>query len=207
MNAQVQAFDANKNPILCQSIVEVRGDSLWCGFQGLVVAPYSELEGEGYTVAVFLDRDIPSSDFNGAYFPEIDDWDAQYQEQLKTLDRSFLLKDDCWQKCPRVVFFQPNELLIQDSWSIQTLAKRVFPYSHHTLYNWPKGITPISSRYRCFCSECSSIATQIALFNVWGSVYPMHVCEECFTKIHGWCGDDLPKIKKPFLLATGEPVA
>jgi hypothetical protein len=198
-------FDAVGKPIACQSIVGMKENGPWSGFQGFVVAPFSELEDDGYTVAVFFGREVQPSRFNFPFW-EIDKWDSQHSRDLAIDGWPFLLQDNLWQKCPRVVFFRPNELVVQEFWRIETLAERVFPRKYHSVYGWPKGVSYTSLSYQCFRKDCPSVATRVALWNVWGSVYPIHVCDGCFSKTNGWCGDDLPELKKPLLLANGEPV-
>lgn len=205
MNKEVRVLDSNGQPIVCRSIVGMKKNCPWYKFQGLVVAPYSEIEGNGYTVAVFFGREVAPSQFNFPWL-DVEKWDKQYAKDLAVDDGSFLLKDDLWKTCPRVVFFQPRELLVRDSWSIVTLAERLFPGFHHSVFGWPKGIIRTSSIYRCFLKDCQLVATRVALFNVWGSVCPIHVCDECFSKTNGCCGDSLPEMKNPFLLANGQPV-
>ena len=205
MNTDNQVLGADGKPITAGIIVGMKDKGPWSRFQGFVVAPFSEIEGEGYTVAVFFGTEVESSRFNFSFW-DVEKWDSQHREDLAINNWPFLFQDNLWQKCPRVVFFRPKELVVQESWSLETLAERIFPRYYHTLYDWPEGISQTSSSYQCFQKECQSVATRVALFNVWGLVYPIHVCDTCFPKINGWCGDDLPEMKKPLLLANGEPV-
>ncbi|MFA5934302.1 MAG: hypothetical protein WC827_00220 [Candidatus Paceibacterota bacterium] len=199
--------DANGKTINRGSVVGMSDNyGPWSQFQGLVLVPYSEIEDDGYCVAVFFGTDVCPSRFNSPSH-EVLIWDQQHQKDLVTDDPTFFFVDDIWKKCPRVVFFQPNELIVQESWNIKTLAERVFKDKYHTLYSLPKGVTLVSTDYLCFQNECLAIATRVSLWNVWGSVYPMHVCENCFSKTNGWCGDSLPEMKRKFLLANGSPVS
>ncbi len=206
MSTQKQVFDS-KSRLITQGVIV--GMSSPYGplseFQGLVVSPYSEIESDGYCVAVFFGTEVCQSRFNFSLF-EVRAWDQQYQKEMMSGEMSFLFVDANWQKCPRVLFFRPDELVIQDRWKIETLAERLFKNRYHTLYSLPKGITEIPADYMCFRRGCENKATKVALCNIWGTVHPMHVCEKCFPETNGWCGDCLPERKKPFLLANGEPV-
>ncbi len=205
MNAADQVFDSKGTLIACLSIVGMRETGPWSDHQGIVLAPFSEMEGDGYTVAVFFGTEVAHHKFNSP-FRDIRDWDNTYGKDLEIGDYSFLLKDELWKKCPRVVFFQPGELVVQEGWSILTLAERLFSNNYHSVYRWSRGISPTSSLYRCFLKECQSTATKVALFNASGSVCPLHVCDECSGETNGWYGDIMPELKDPFLLANGEPV-
>jgi hypothetical protein len=208
MNTIQKTLDAKGNQIISGTIVGMSDDDdgpgPWSPFQGLVVAPFSNIEGEEYTIAVFFDTEVNSSHFNFSY-GEISDWDTKHKKNLATGDMSFLLEDSVWRNCPRVRFFRHDELVIQEAWSIKTLAERIFKNRYHTLCSF-KGISLISSNYQCFLDGCNYKATRMALYNVWGSVYPMHVCGNCFSKTNGFCGDELPRLKKTFLLADGSPL-
>ncbi|MFA7252571.1 MAG: hypothetical protein WC027_01820 [Candidatus Paceibacterota bacterium] len=206
MNTTDQVVAADGRPIIAGTIVGMK-DKMgpWSSFEGYVVAPFSDKEDDGYTVAVFFGKEVSADRFNFSR-SEVTDWETQYEKNLTTGDWSFLLQDAIWQQCPRVRFFRPEELIVQDNWSIKTLAERIFRNRYHILFGWPKGVSSTSSAYRCFRQGCPSIATRATLWNVWGSVYPMHVCDECFSNTYGWCGDGLPETKNPFLLANGEPV-
>jgi hypothetical protein len=205
MNTQKEIFDS-KDRLVTQGAIVGMSDNYGplSEFQGLVVSPYSEIESDGYCVAVFFGTEVCPSRFNFS-FHEVNAWDRQYQKEMRSGEFSFLFADAVWQKCPRIIFFRPNELVIQDRWKIQTLAERLFKDRYHCVYGFPKGITETSADYMCFRKECKNKATRLALWNVWGSVYPIHVCEDCFPKTNCWCGDSLPDLKKPFLLANGEP--
>jgi len=206
MSTDKQVLDADGKQITAGMIVGMKNVGPWYRFQGFVVAPFSELEGDGYTVPVFFGREVGSIRFRTPFW-EIDNWDFQHNKDLAIDNWPFLLLEEVWQNCPRVVFFRPDELVVQGSWSITTLANRIFPNFHHSVYGWPEGVSQTSSSYKCFLKECQSVATRVALCNVWGSVYPIHVCDTCFSEINGRSADDLPKLKKPLLLASGEPVS
>lgn len=199
--------DFKGQPINRGAIVGMSGDGPWSRFQGLVVSPYSEVEGGVYSVAVFFGTEVSPSHFSFPKYEAVAIWDHENRKVLATGNLTFLLSETIWLGCPRVVFFRPEELVVQDNWKIDTLAGRVFGGNYHTIYSWPKGVTAISADYMCFRKECSTRATRVALWNVWGSVYPMHVCEGCFPETNGWCGESLPELKKPFLLADGTPAS
>lgn len=208
MSTALQVLDARGTPIVHGSIVGMSDPGgPWSGFQGFVVAPFSELEGDndGYTVAVFLGPEVGAFHFNAPSY-RIDAWDVRYSRLLAAEDYSFLLKDDLWRTCPRIVFFQPSELVVGGEWDICVLAKRAFPRGYHMLYDWPKGVTAIPTLYQCFIRDCRATASRVALYNVWGFVYPLHVCDVCFPKTHKWFGDLLPDMKKSLLLANGDLV-
>jgi hypothetical protein len=205
MNTQKDIVDSKGNKLGWGMIVGMSSnDGPWSKFQGFVITPYSDLEGKEYCVAVFFGTEVCPSRFNFPMY-EVDDWDRQHEKEMGINDLAFLFPDPVWQKCPRVVFFKPDELVVQNGWNIETLAQRIFRSRFHTLYGWPKGITETSADYMCFRKECQARATKVALWNVWGSVYPLHVCEKCFPETNGWCADDLPEIKKTFFLANGTP--
>ena len=206
MNTKKEFFDSKGGLINQGAIVGMSSDyGPLSEFQGLVVSSYSEIESDGYCVAVFFGTEVCPSRFNFSLY-EVRAWDQRYQKEMLSGELSFLFVDAVWQKCPRMIFFRPNELVIQNNWKIETLAQRLFKNRYHTLYSLPKGITEISADYMCFRKECRNNAVKVALCNASGSVYPMHVCEKCFPETNGWCGDCLPERKKPFLLANGESV-
>lgn len=198
--------DKNGVEIKVGAIVQITGEDLvHDGKQGLVVNTDSDVEYDGKlcNVVVFFYQEVPTYNF-AADSTEVYLWDDKYKDQCRASDTSFILENDLWKKCPRIQYFSPKEILIQKNWSLKNLIGRVFNGSMepHTHYSF-KGVTMKSDDYMCFRKECNNVASKIAIFNVWGSVFPLHVCDECFPKTNGWCGDSLPTLKKPLLLADG----
>ena len=197
--------DANCNPLVRGSIVGVSDTGHWSPFQGLVLDQFSDIEDDGYCVAVFFNLEVSFTYFN--YWGSADkergittifEWDQQYGKQCKDGDIDFLFINDEWKKCPRVRFFRPNELVVQTEWELKYLVNRVFRHNCHHYCLSAYDLKP--SLYLCWLEGCKNTASKIALFNVWGTVYPICVCEDCFPKTNGWLGDDLPRIKEPILL-------
>lgn len=195
-------LDSKGRQILKGSIVGMTDpQGYWSSYQGLVVEPYSDMEGDGYTVAVFFDREVPESDFHyrgwlnkGLMNPT--EWDRQlrpdYQKALLTTER--------WTLCPRIVFFRPEELVVESAWKLEHLIKRQFPTYW---FSYAIAFPLIPGSHACWMKECSNLATDMALVNVWESIYPTYVCRPCFEKWNGIRLDDLPPHKEPL---PGAPV-
>jgi len=197
--------------ILKGSIVEVVEGLLFESCQGLVVCADSDIEGPEFCVAVFFNLEVSTHNFT--IFERKDpsilrtvQWEEKYHDQCKRGEIDFLLNDDVWKKCPRVIFFRPEELIVQPYWKIENLAKRLFRNMFHTTHVFADYLPKDPSLHMCHLEDCQSRATKLALYNVWGSVYPLFVCELCFPKVNGWCGDDLPARKKTFLTFDGKPM-
>jgi len=205
MSDTTPVLDSKGNQIVSGSIVVAERHLFWSSFQGKVITPHSDIEDSGHTVAVFFNRDVKSSHFSYSHSVVVD-WDERYKEHLDADDLTFLLEGDLLKTCPRAVFFKPEQLVVQEFWSLDTLVKRVFGDRWHTRFNLPKGVSMRSSDYECFIAQCDSRATQIALINVHGSIFPMHVCSNCFSRFNGMCSDDLPEIKVPTAIAQGGPL-
>ncbi len=187
----------------------VAGEVFLYKHQGFVVDPHSNLEDQEHCVAVFFGTEVDASRFNPTR-SETETWDRAHQEVLnpRTGDYSLLITNNLWQNCPRVVFFKPEGLVVENGWSLETLADRLFGRMYHTLLELPRGILPHrASDYQCFRHECRNIASKLALWNIWGSVYPIYVCDSCFPENNAWCADVLPQLKNPFLSASGTPIA
>jgi len=190
------------------SIVEMSdSDGPWSEYQGLVMVPDSEIEDDGYSVAVFFDKEVSSSRFwfnpsqrDSALIP-IGDWDHDYGRLSIEEKTTLLLKDDFWKKCPRVHFFRPDELNVVTFWKIETLMKRLFGRMFHRYYVIQSDLSPTA--FMCWCADCQNRAEKLALYNFWGTVYPYNVCAECFSKINGICGESEPKCKNPILMSDG----
>ena len=178
----------------------------WSPHKGLVVEPNSDLEGDGYCVAAYFYREIDSTRFwyrNRQNTIDIKVWDNRYTKNDKMGETDFLFKNDAWKKSPRVVFFKPEELIVQPSWDILVLAQRLFKDYHHNVVLLAEGYPTDPKAYMCWIEGCQNQASDITLYNYWGSVYPHFVCKTCFPKVNGWCGECMPRVKKTFLLADG----
>ncbi len=182
-------------------------DGLWSEYQGLVIVPDSEIEDDGYSVAVFFDKEVPSNQFRSrpvrkdSTLISLLDWDHDYGRLNIEEKTTLLLKDDFWKRCPRIQFFRPSELKVVPFWNIETLAKRLFGrmfFYYHVI----SSVLPPTS-FMCWCADCQNQAEKLALYNFCGTVYPYYVCSECFTKINGICGESCPKTKNPVLLVDG----
>ena len=199
--------------ILKGSIVEVLEKgwkwSPYQGLQGLVVNPDSDIEGEGYSVAVFFNLEVSSSKFclpDKGVVP-IKEWDEEYGDQCRREEVDFLFEEDAWKQCSRIIFFRPEELIVQNEWKIQNLARRVFPKEIvRTVYVFSDYLPKNPNLHMCHIRECGAQARKTALFNFQGSVHPIHVCEDCFSKTNGMSGDALPLSKVPLLSFDGKPM-
>lgn len=203
--------DSEGNPIKERSIVSVNdGVHSWGGKQGLVVYPHSDAEGDGYTVAVYFYREIDEYNFlhlSGIHGRmKTEDWDERFADQNKSGDTSFLFKEQIWKQSPRIIFFKPEELLVVPRWSIETLTKRCFPRTCHSIRVFKRGMPEDPAKYMCMYSTCRNPATEIALSNVWGTVCPQYVCSGCAKKVHGLCVDTLPEQKPQLLDPSGNPI-
>lgn len=192
------------------SIVEITEDvGSWSGFQGLVIEPDSDIEGDEFCVAVYFFAEVKPDRFlfdsrNRSNTARI--WDETYREENRSGKGEFLLKDDVWKTSPRVVFFRPTELIVKKRWSVEILAKRFFPNRYHTICGLSEKFPADPEAYMCCIAACRKPATDIAVCNVWGSVYPIFMCKDCALKMNGLCGEDLPELKRPFLAPDGTPL-
>lgn len=202
--------DTNGVQIIPLSIVKMSDPhGNWSTHHGLVVEPNSDIEDDGYCVAVYFYREVCSSTFWGRdriMTVSIDDWDNAYGKNDKKSETDFLFVNSLWKRSPRVVFFRPEELIVIPSWDTITLAKRLFKDRYHTIFSLSDRLPQTPGAYMCFLKDCRNPATDLALFNVWGSVYPLFVCKTCKEKIHGFCADDLPERKNPYLTPDGHRI-
>ena len=177
------------------------------GLQGLVIDPESDIEG--YCVAVFFNLEVSSSKFcplDKGVVP-IKEWDEEHGDQCRMGEVDFLFIDDAWKKCPRIVFFRPEELVVQDVWEIGSFARRVFRKEIvRSVYIFPDYLPKEPNLHMCHIRECAAQATKTALFNFQCSVYPIHVCDSCFPKTNGMFGNALPRCKVPLLSFDGKPM-
>jgi hypothetical protein len=195
---------SNSGEIIAGSIVEVNDESysVFHGYQGYVVCPYSEIYKEdGCTVAVFFGKEVEPNRFNST--PEVESWDAENREMLYDGDFSPLLIDDKWRHCPRVVYLNPGDLKISKHWSIQTLSKRFYGDDPHHLHDFGR-ISEDPSLYLCFIENCDSPATRMTVYNVWGLVIPIHLCGSCFIKYNGIRTDGVPHRERILLVDGSE---
>ncbi len=205
MSTNTKVLDGDGKEITAGSIVAADRHLCWSEFQGIVVKPHTTIEDDEFTVAVLFGTDVDSSHFNFRH-RDTSRWDERYRARINRDDTSFLSDDDALKECPRIVYFRPKELTVQEAWSVRTLADRFFKRRWHTMFGLPKGVTIRSADYECFLVKCPRQAKKLAVFNVWGSIFPIHVCEECFSEVNGFCGDALPQIKVPSVVAKGQPL-
>jgi|GEM_PF-3494353 len=200
-------LDSKGKTITPLSIVEMANPhGHWSDFQGLVVEPDSRLEGDEYRVAVYFFAEVAMHNFfHRRNSGVIEDWDERFAKENKAGEGEFLLHDNMWQKSSRIVFFKPGELVVQTQWSLWTLARRHFPNTA----SFVRELNPVFPKdphaWQCFIEGCPRPAEKVAMFNVWGTVFPLYVCECCAPVVNGYCGDDLPKMKEPLLLLDGTP--
>jgi hypothetical protein len=186
-------LDSKSQPILKGSIVGAIETTKWDQYQGLVLDPNSEAEGNGFTVAVFFHREVCSSQFNQGTV--VREWDQRHEAELADTNHDWILEERTWTDCPRVVFFRPDELVVEPDWKLEFYVKRTFPNGFHALFELKDKSSFIPGSHECTLVECHHPATRVALLNVWGSIYPVRTCEGCFAKFHGMCGDELPARK------------
>lgn len=190
-------LDAKGQPILKGSVVSMADrESAWFSYQGLVAEPHSDMEGDGYTVPVFFDKEVCASHFrfwghgDRDIMMDTDHWDRQHGANAQ----KEILSSDCWKICPRVRFFRPEELVVDNEWKFENLVRRQFSefWVYHTI-NFPL----VPGTHPCWIGECAEVASETALVNVWGSIYPIYVCPGCFQKWNGFRMDGLPTLKEP----------
>ncbi len=189
-------LDSKGQPIQKGSIVGMADpQGHWSLYQGLVVEPRTDLEGDDYTVAVFFDQEVCGSNFRCRSWLKKGLMDpAEWDKQHRTDRHELLLTTEHWKICPRIVFFQPKELVVEDAWKFEHLVNRVFP-EYWQCYTIPFPLLPGS--HACWIEGCPGVATDMALVNVWGSIYPLYVCRPCFKKWNGVRSDGPPEHKKP----------
>ena len=82
MNTQKEIFDSNGRLINQGAIVGMSSNyGPLSEFQGLVVSPYSEIESDGYCVAIFFGTEVCTSRFNFSLH-EVHAWDQQYKKEM-----------------------------------------------------------------------------------------------------------------------------
>jgi hypothetical protein len=203
-------LDAKGTPINRLSIVGMSDPhGCWSSHQGLVIDPNSDMEGVEYIVAVYFYGEVCSSNFYGLQkgsVGNVRDWDGIYGGNDRNSETDFLFKDNVWKKSPRVRFFKSSELVVLQTWGVEQLASRLFGRKYHTLYMISAKLPQSPNAFMCWIEECRSPATEVALCNVWGSVYPLFVCKPCNEKYNGMCSDDLPPRKKIYLAPDGTSI-
>ena len=203
---QSTIVDAKGNPINRLAIVGMSDPhGPWSQYQGLVVEPNSNIEGLNYTVAVYFYSEVCQSNFFGS-MAEARKWDNLYAKEDRKSETDFLFKDDAWKKSPRVRFFKPSELIVLQAWGHETLANRMFKRNYHSLFRIPPSLPQSPDAFMCWIEECRNPATEVALCNIWGSVYPLFTCKACGQQFNGMCSDDLPPMKNPHMTPDGKPI-
>ncbi len=195
-----QILDAKGQPIEKGSVVQIIDESSpWAKYKGLVVEPDSNIEGDNFRVAVFFNFEVRQDMFTHWRFNadlkrgimDIGDWHRTFRDLCRNGETDFLLVEQVWKKCPRVVFFQPEALLVGAEYSIDDLVKRVFGKANF-IYEPKDQHVPIES-FWCWHNNCKNKASKIALFNVWGTIMVLRVCDGCFPKTHGIMADSAPE--------------
>lgn len=186
-------LDSRAQPILKGSIVGAIETTKWDQYQGLVLDPNSKIEDGGFTVAVFFHREVCCSQFNQGSV--VRHWDERYEEQLASADYDWIMEEGVWKESPRVIFFRPSDLVVQQDWKPEFYAKRTFPRGYNLLYELADKSTFIPGSHECSIEKCHHPATRVALINAWGNVYPVRTCGGCFGEFHGTCRDELPARK------------
>lgn len=181
-------------------------DGQWSRHQGLVTNECTYHDSREYTVAVFFNLEISSIHFHVIDYPKIESWDKRHGKECRNGDTDFLFADSVWKECPRIVFFRPDELVVEEDWRITALAERIFPDRWHHIYDLKEGYPTRPEAYRCWMEGCRSPATRRALFNAWGSVQAFFVCSDCFPKVNGWCGDSFPRTKHLLYTPEGKAI-
>ena len=191
-------------PLAKGDIVGMKDDGPWSPYQGLVVDPNSTIEGDGYCVAVYFDREVSADHFR-ARDSGIESWDEKYGKGGGS--EAVLSDSNLITTCPRIVFFRPDELVVEAEWKIEHLAYRTFRRNNVHTVNSVKDFVFKSGTHACWLEGCESVAVKPAFFNVWGSVFLICTCQACFEKTNGWCGDSLPQLKKSLPGVTPKLVA
>ncbi len=195
----VTTIAANGVEIKKGSIVKVIDlDCLYLKSEGVVIDPNSTNEGAEYCVAVFFfSHEAPRYCTDRL---ELEAWDKRHMSRIKNCitGEHFVeaLKDMDLKTCLRVVYFQPSALEVIEEWSLKVLADRFYGEGNCHHFNTLKPEV-VSRRYEHFCmiEKCQNRAKFTAVVNIWGSVYQMFLCETCYPKYNGMCGDSLPEHK------------
>lgn len=204
-------LDARGVEIKKESIVEMsEPDGPWSKYQGLVVCPNSDINGDEYTVAVYFYREVPDNMLACTRTDRIslDQWSTFYDTPDRLSKVEFLFDEgERWRKSPRVRFFEPSELVVVPNWKHTLLAERMFRSTYHFVSSLdPKLYSTNPNEYLCEIDGCNNRASQTCLYNVWGTVFVHYMCPSCTEKYHGLCGDIQPRIKQRPLNPKGQPV-
>lgn len=88
--------------------------------------------------------------------------------------------------------FLETELQIDEDWSPETIAYRLFAGSLSYFYDLGYPFVPGSE---CILEGCPHKAVIRGVCNVYGSVYALDLCEVHKEEYHGKCGEVLPELK------------
>ena len=166
------------------SIVRITDEDFWIyDSEGIVVDTNSDAYPEDGPIAVFFDKEVETLDIHGP--EEAESWSGPIPTQ------------ENYRECPRVLWFQPNELMVISQFSLKTLADRRFPGMWHHTRAFSAPLVP--NVFKCHLADCKSglMATERSLFNFWGTVIDFYTCTECHEAIDGMGGDFVPKLREP----------
>lgn len=217
----VQVLDSVGNQILPGSIVKMADPhGSWSRHQALVVSPHSDIEGEGYTVPVFFNREVSASNFsNSAWGAQsgdkkartilpVSEWDSSHIASCARGETDFILNEESWKDCPRIRFFKPEELVVIQRWDIEVLCKRIFPRMWNMSYGLPFRGKFQAEEYQCWYEGCVEPAlAEVALGNCWGTVSAYCLCKTHHKEVHGKCSDGFSPMKQSLFLVDGRKLS
>lgn len=201
-----EIVDSRGKPIMPRSVVSLCDPNhRLYEYQGLVIK--TGFRSDKDRVAVFFYNEADFLNFGDAMHA-VQDWDELHRDNMPMCDDDERFSEPYFiRTCPRVCVFSGKDLLIRRAWLHIHLANRLFPNAYMSLGKLPPGIHRNPTRYQCFSFRCKTTATQTALFNVNGFVFPWYVCDDCFSGLHGhFSADSKPRMNEPLLFANGTPV-
>jgi hypothetical protein len=89
----------------------------------------------------------------------------------------------------RIFNFSPEDLKKEKDWKLETKATKLFGRNmfHHLFARK----SPFNPKDECQIEGCPDLVFKRGLYNFWGSVYEVDLCEEHYKTKHGVCGEDL----------------
>jgi hypothetical protein len=105
-------------------------------------------------------------------------------------------------KDERTFDFNPEDLRKDEDWKLETKATRLFGSNmFHSLFS-PKA--PFDTKNECQIEGCPNLVFKRGIYNYWGSVYEVDMCEEHYKEKHGKCGEDLSLKQGKRAVATAQ---
>ncbi len=95
-----------------------------------------------------------------------------------------------------LIHFKEHQLRKDNDYTLENKARMLFGSMYHSLSFLSHPFVPGRP---CMMEQCTNKITKRATLNCWGTVFERDVCDNCFKKYHGKCGEYDPSKKNyPF---------